>query len=527
VGSAYIFVRSGTSWTLQQQLTVLDDPQFENFGASVALSGETALIGAPRDAAPGAFSLTGSAYVFVRDVTTWSLQQKLTAYDARRDDQFGRAVALDGDTAVVGVPFDDNAGLANSGSAYVFVRSGTSWSTQQKIQLAEGALPRDAFGRSVAISGDTALVGSPLDDTIAGSVDAGTAFIFVRSGTTWTLQRRIKAYDPRAYDNFGTSVALSGDTALVGSPYNDNANGGNAGAVYVYVRSGTSWSLQTKLLQQDGGGGDAFGSSVRLDGETALVGAPRDDLPQCCGLDPLTDAGSAHVFVRSGTTWSPQASFSQAAAGDIFGSSLGLSGDTALVGAPGDDIPQCCGLDPLADAGSAHVFVRSGTSWSLQQMLTAPSAAPGDGFASSSDLTGETALVGAPGRDASGSAPNTGSAYAFLRSGTAWGSQQEITANDRAQFDNFGTSVALGVDRALVGSPFDDTAVGTDAGSAYFFTRSGTTWIQSQKINATDAARNDRFGSSVAQDLDTFLIGSPQDGPNRNGVGAAYVFVGP
>jgi hypothetical protein len=251
-----------------------------------------------------------------------------------------------------------------------------------------------------------------------------------------------------------------------------------------------------------------------------LVGAPGDDTPQCCGLDPLDDVGSAHVFVRSGTSWSLQSAFSQGTQGDKFGSSLGLSGDTALVGAPGDDTAGG------TDAGSAQVFVRGGTSWSSQQLLTAPGGTAGDGFGTSSDLTGDTALVGAPGRDVGGTA-SSGSAYAFIRSGTAWSFQLELTANDRAQFDNFGSSVSLGVDRALVGSPFDDTAAGTDAGSAYFFTRSGTTWTLAQKLIAADAARNDRFGTSVAQDLDTFLIGSPQDGQSRNAPGAAYVFVGP
>jgi phospholipase C len=511
-GSAYVFTRSLMSWSFQQQLIAPDGAASDRFGESVALSGDTALVGTPRDNVAGFES--GSAYAFIRDVTTWNLQQKLTAPDGRSGDQFGTAVALSIDTALVGAPLDDNGGLSDGGSAYALIRSGSSWSVQQKLQLAEGALPRDGFGRSVALGGDTALVGSPNDDTIPGSLDAGTAYVFIRSGTSWRLQKRLAASDGRASDNFGTSVALDGDTALVGSPGDDNAGGTDAGSAYVYARSGTTWSLQKKLTQPDGAEGDGFGRSVRLSVDTALVGAPGDDTAGGA------DAGSAHVFIRSGTSWSFQSSLSRGTAGDKFGSSLGMSGDTALVGAPGDD------TSAGTDAGSAHVFVRSGTSWTFQRMLVAPAGAAGDGFGGSADLSGDTALVGAPADDTPAGA-DAGTADVFVRSGTSWSLQRQLTANDGAASDNFGSSVALGFDRALVGAPLDDTAAGGDAGSAYVFNRNGTTWSLGQKLTAGDATKSDRLGSSLAQSPDTFLIGAPQDGPNRQAPGAAYVYASP
>jgi phospholipase C len=510
-GSAYVFVRTLTSWSFQQQLTASGAASNDQFGQSVAVIGDTALVGAPGGESATDTNLD-SAYAFTRTSTSWSLQQKLTASDGQKGDQFGSSVALSSDTALVGARLDDTAGVTDAGSAYVFNRSGSSWSLQQKLQLAEGALPRDGFGRSVALSGDTALVGSPNDDTIAGNSNAGTAYVFTRSGTSWSLQERLTASDARASDNFGTSVALDGDTALVGSPGDDNAGGADAGSAYAFIRSGTTWSLQQKLTQPDGAAGDGFGRSVRLSFGTALVGAPGDD------TSTGTDAGSAHVFIRSGTSWSFQRRLSRGAAGDRFGSSLGLSSDTALVGAPGDD------TSAGTDAGSAHVFVRSGTSWSFQRTLSAPAGAAADGFGGAADLSGDTALVGAPADDTA-AGTDAGSADVFVRSGTSWSLQKQLTAGDGAASDNFGSSVALSIDRALVGAPLDDSQAGTDAGSAYSFTRSGTSWSLVQKLTAGDATKSDRFGSSVAQSVDTFLIGAPQDGPNRQAPGAAYVFV--
>ena len=182
---------------------------------------------------------------------------KLTASDGAASDEFGYAVALSGDTAIVGAYADSTDTASQLGSAYVFVRSGGSWTQQQKLTISDG-FEGDHFGWSVAISGDTALVGAPSAD-IGGILNQGAAYVFVRSGGTWSLQQRLTASDGVANDEFGHSVALSGDTALVGARSADIDDEANQGAVYVFVRSGGTWSLQQKLTACDGAAGDEFG----------------------------------------------------------------------------------------------------------------------------------------------------------------------------------------------------------------------------------------------------------------------------
>ncbi|HEV3363408.1 MAG TPA: FG-GAP repeat protein, partial [Acidimicrobiia bacterium] len=284
-----------------------------------------------------------------RTGSTWAQQAKLMPTEPIiANDLFGTSVALSGDTAVVGVPYDDIAadGLNNEGSAYVFVRTGTTWAKQARLTALDAA-GGDEFGWSVAVSGDTAVVGAPYDDA-AGGAD-GAARVFVRSGTTWTQQALLTGSHPvNAFDEFGWSVAVSGDTAVVGAP-RDEDKGVNTGSASVFVRSGTTWALQAKLTAADAAPNDNFGYSVAVSGDTAIVGAPYDD-------DAGADSGSAAVFVRSGTTWSRQVKVSapEASAGDRFGWSVAVDGDTKVLGAPGDD-------DAGADSGSAYVFVRPPT----------------------------------------------------------------------------------------------------------------------------------------------------------------------
>src|SRR5579875_2483355 len=278
----------------QQKLTAGDAAANANFGWSVAVSGDgnTALVGAYR-ANPSGLVAAGATYVFVRSGTTWSQQQKLTASDAAANDNFGTSVALsaDGNTALVGAL---NANTSR-GAAYVFVRSGTTWSQQQKLTASDAAA-NDNFGTSVALSadGNTALVGA-----LNANTSRGAAYVFVRSGSVWSQQQKLTASDAAANDNFGTSVAVSadGNTALIGA-YNADLPGPTnpirqtAGAAYVFVRSGSVWSQQQKPIAGDFAANDNFGMSVALntDGHTALVGAPNAD------LSSSFDAGAAYAF---------------------------------------------------------------------------------------------------------------------------------------------------------------------------------------------------------------------------------------
>jgi hypothetical protein len=334
------------------RLTASDGAADDWLGTSVSLSsdGNTAIVGAANNAT-AAGEYAGSAYVFVRSGSSWTQQAKLTASDGADGDWFGWSVWLsgDGNTALVGA-FNKTVGTnAYQGSAYVFARSGSSWSQQAKLLASNGAAG-DYFGRSASLSGDghTTLVGA-----IGANASQGSAYMFVLSGTNWTEQARLTASDGAADDYFGYSVSLSGDgnTALVGTYNDETAAGLSAGSAYMFVRSGSSWTEQAKLTASDGAAYDSFGLSVSLssDGNSALVGANNN------GTSAGVRAGSAYFFSRNGSSWSQQAKLtaSDGAADDCFGWSVSLSGDgnRALVGAVFDDTAAG------ADAGSAYVFV--------------------------------------------------------------------------------------------------------------------------------------------------------------------------
>ena len=320
---------------------------------------------------------SGSAYIFIRDGTSWSQQAKIVADDAAEGDRFGYSVAIVGDYAIVGAYFDDDAGNS-SGAAYIFTRSGTSWSQQAKIVASDAGVD-DYFGISVAISGDYAVVGAGGDDD--GGTDSGAAYIFTRSGTSWSQQAKIVADDAAASDWFGYSVAIDGDYAVVGA-YLDTDAGGASGSAYIFIRSGTSWSQQAKIVADDAAADDWFGSSVAISGDYAIAGSLYDD-------DGGTDSGAAYIFVRSGTSWSQQAKIvaDDALAGDRFGNSVAIAGDYALVGAQFDD-------NTGSFSGSAYIFIRSGTSWSHYTKLVADDAAGGDEFGSSVAISGDYVIAG-------------------------------------------------------------------------------------------------------------------------------------
>jgi hypothetical protein len=493
-GAAYIYRWNGSGWTEEAKLTAADAAAGDWFGISVALSGDTAIIGAALD--DGVGENTGSAYIFTRSGSTWTQQAKLTAADGMTYDEFGVSVALSGDTAIVGAWFDNPAGDF-SGSAYVFTRSGSSWTQQAKLTAADAAAS-DYFGVSVALSGDTAVVGT----------HAGAAYIFTRSGSTWTQQAKLVAANGAGNNSLGSSVALSGDTAIVGASGDDDA-GSNSGSAYIFTRSGSTWTQQAKLSAADAAPEDGFGVSVALSGDTAVVGAYRDD-------DAGSNSGSASIFTRSGSTWTQQAKLTDAngAADDWFGYSVAVSGDTAIVGAQHDD-------DAGSSSGSAYIFTRSGLTWTQQAKLNAADGATFDNFGWSVALSGDTAIIGAFGDDDAGS--NSGSAYIFTRSGSTWTQQAKLTAADAAGGDNFGYSVALSGDTAIVGAYLDDDA-GDGSGSAYIFTRSGTTWTQEAKLTGADAAALDYFGGSVALCGDTAIVGAKAADNAGVSSGSAYVF---
>jgi hypothetical protein len=309
---------------------------------------------------------------------------KLVASDAAADDAFGLNVALSGDVAVVGAPGDDDAGDA-SGSAYVFRRAGDGTWNQEANLVASDAAAWDLFGIKVALSGDVAVVGAP-DDDDAGS-SSGSAYVFRRAGDgTWSEEAKLVAGDGAADDGFGIAMAVSGDVAMVGAPGDDDAVH-NSGSAYVFRRAGDgTWSEEAKLVARDGTIGAAFGDAVAVSGDVAVVGAPGD--------------GSAYVFRHAGGVWAEEQQLvpSDVAIGAVFGDAVALGGDVAVVGARGHP-------------GSAHVFLHAGGVWAEEAKLVASDAASAIDFGVAVALSGDVAVVGAPGDGHAGD--DSGSAYVF------------------------------------------------------------------------------------------------------------------
>lgn len=366
--------------------------------------------------------------------------------------------------------------------------------------VASDAAAEDWFGLSVAVSGNTAVVGSPQDDD--HGTNSGSAYVFVNDGSGWTQQAKLTPSDPRPYYNFGHAVAIDGDTIVVGAqllepgpPYTLIQD------VYVFVRSGSSWVQQAKLSSGITAYADGFGDSLAIDGDTVVVGA---FFTRLSGF--TYGPGAAYVFVRSGSTWTRQAMLTAADAGasDRFGYSVDVHGDTIVVGANMDD-------DLGSDSGSAYVFTRTGSAWSQQAKLTASDGSAMDYFGEVVALSGDTAVVGARLDDDSGA--DSGSAYFFVRSGVAWNQAYKATAGDAAAGQLFGTAVAIDGPTAAIGANIP--------GQVYMFGRGvGGAWSQSAKVTASTGG----FGTAVSVDGETLLAGGFTDSARLTRAGAAFVF---
>ena len=423
-------------------------------------AGEFSLTFTASDGVNIATSSSAFTLAFAIDWTLATQQAKIVASDPTADARFssGVAVSADGNTLVAGATGDNGY----AGAAYIFTRSGSTWAEQAKIQASD---PEDyaTFGYMVSISddGNTVVTGA----YASGTDNDGAAYIFTRSGSTWSQQAKIQASDKEFSDWFGWSSSISGDgnTVIVGAVFEDTG-GGNAGAAYIFTRSGSAWTQQAKIQASDIEAGDEFGRSVSIsgDGNTAIVGAEYEDTGG-------TTAGAAYIFTRSGSTWSQQAKIqaSDKEADDHFGRVSSISGDgnTVIVGAAQEDTGA-------ADAGAAYIFTRSGSTWTQQAKIQASDKQPSDLFGSSVSISGDgnAAIVGAHYEDTGGS--TAGAAYIFTRSGSTWAEQAKIQASDKEAGDWFGWSASISGDgaTAVVGSRLEEEDTGTSAaGSAYIF----------------------------------------------------------
>lgn len=367
---------------------------------------------------------------------------------------------------------------------------------QQAYLKASNTEATDYFGWSVALSGDTAVIGALGEDSSAtgvngneadnGAAESGAVYVFIRSGSTWSQQAYLKPSNIESGDQFGIVVAIDGDTIVAGAPGEASSSTGvngnqadnsktNAGAAYVFVRSGTTWTQQAYLKASNTDTQDRFGNGVDVSGDTIVVGAPGEasnapgiDGNQASNIAP--GAGAAYVFFRSGTTWSQQAYLkaSNPEGGDEFGLQFpAVSGDTIVIPAQGED-SNAVGVDGVQNnngslnSGAAYVFFRTGAIWSQQAYLKASNTGAGDGFGTSLDVSGDIIVVGAIGEDSSATgingsqlsngAANAGAAYVFVRSNSTWSFQTYLKASNTNTLDWFGVSVSTSGDRIVVGA---------------------------------------------------------------------------
>jgi len=390
------------------------------------------------------------------DPLAWVQQQTLTAGDGSAGDFFGKALAVSGDTLIVGAHGDDDHGT-DSGSAYVFVRTSGAWTLQQKLTASDGAAG-DNFGYAVALSGDTAVVGAYLAD--AGGVDAGAAYVFGRSGGTWSLQAKLVASDAVASDHLGAAVAISGRTLLVGAPLKKSANGNEAGAAYTFAQSGSIWAQQAKLVPSTGVG-DHNGTGVAISGTTLALGTAR-----AAGYAVSFFAFNGTSWVSSGNVTSSNLNLA------YYGSALAMSGTYTVVGNY---------AHPLTPSGiSGSVIVISNAQHNQQSTLRANDASANDLFGRAVAISdANTILVGSPQDDDQGS--DSGSAYTFALNGSSWSQQQKLLAGDGKANDGFGSAVAISANAALLGAWQGGNPSGTGLVYAEYLAQTGAACSQSSE----------------------------------------------
>jgi hypothetical protein len=387
---------AGAAWSERDKLLAADGNDNDNFGCSVSISGDYAIVGAWRDYDSG--DLLGSAYIFKRDGLSWSQKAKLTASDGIDHHYFGTSVSISGDYAIVGANNDDENGMG-AGAAYIFTPNDvdpSNWDQQAKLTADDGAL-QDLFGYSVSISGDYAVIGAIGDDDAGNR--SGSAYIFYYDGANWSQQDKLLASDGAENDWFGWSVSVSGDYAIVGAYLNESASGTSSGSAYIFKRDGTNWSQQAKLIAADGAAADNFACSVSVSGNYAIVGDSNDN-------DNGTWSGAAYLYDFSDpcNIIETKLTASDGAADDYFGGSVSISGDYAVVGASYDN-------DNGTWSGSAYLYDFSDPCNIIETKLTAVDPADYDRFGISVSISGDYAVVGAAYDDDNGH--NSGSVYVF------------------------------------------------------------------------------------------------------------------
>ncbi len=474
-GSAYIYRHDGANWIEETKLTASDAETQDEFGSAVSISGNRVAVGAALDDDSGEAS--GSAYVYYYQGTSWVEEAKLTASDAALGDSFGGAVSISGHRVVVGAMGYDAGALSDSGSVYTYRFDGTSWGDEAKLEPSFASAD-ERFGRSVTISGNLVVVGAANEDA-ADSV-FGSVFIYRHDGSSWSEDEEL--FDGGSSSLFGRSVSISGERVVVGGPLHDGA-GPSSGIAYV-LREGAFWAAEAKIEASDPAMDDQFGNAVSIDGDVLAVGVRLDD-------DAGLNSGSAYIYRLIEGSWVQEAKIvaSDAAAGDLFGGDISISGDIVVVSARNND-------DAGTSSGSAYVYRFDGINWIEEAKLTASDATTFWGFGNSVSISGDVVVVSANGADG-----GLGAVYVFRYDGVGWVEEAKLVASDPQVEDEFGELVSIDGNRILVGADHGDAF----AGSAYIFGYDGTTWTEQIKLTAPSGGF---FGTSGGVSGDRVLVGT-------------------
>ncbi|MBI5431838.1 MAG: FG-GAP repeat protein [Planctomycetes bacterium] len=394
---------SFAQWTNQQDARIAPTPNDlltnDEFGRACALDGSTLVLGAHAHDPAGAGSLEGAVYVFDRSLGVWSQSAKLVSSTGDANGHFGWSVALESDRLAIGASQEDQGTNFTCGALYVFERSAGVWTEQARL-LASDRATLDKLGGSIDLSDDT-LVAGAANESSAGTFNNGAAYVFVKNGANWTEQAKLLAPAQASSDFFGAAVVVDGDRIVVGAPSRDPAGLSNAGAAFVYQRIATVWTHVATLTPSDAAASDAFGSSLALDGDTLIVGAPLK-------LQSGTANGAAYVFKWNGTSWAEEAKLVDigTSLGDQFGTAVDLDGDHAVVGLP---------LSNVAGAGTGGVqfFERVGSAWTGQVEMVGDACEAFDNLGAAVAISGVFVASGAPRAESLPTGNVTGEAYVF------------------------------------------------------------------------------------------------------------------
>ena len=407
----------------------------DQFGDSVSIDGDWALVGAPGRGS-GVLLAVGVAYIFSRTGSTWTEQVELAPTVPVHGGIFGNDVALCGSTAAVAAH--------GSETVHIYVKSGTSWAEEAVIQGVT-QISNSSFARCIDLDGDRLVVGIPTQAAVQFGPGLGAAKVYVRTGTTWSLEQTLLASDPGAGDKFGQSVSIDGNTILIGASLDDIAGLSRAGSAYVFTRSGSTWTEQVKLTASDKAADDQFGAAVSLSADQALIGAPR------AAYSGFTFAGAVYDFRRAGSAWTEQGKVTPSDPGNFrqFGSAIDQSGINFVVGSPA----------PTFGAQGAHLFELCGGTWKELDQLQPFPFTGGPQFGWSVAVSGDTTIVGAN-QEPVGGTPAVGAAYVYRQ-------QSAVASYCISGFSASGCAATLsatGIPSATAGSGFSVTAASIEGG---------------------------------------------------------------